>query len=248
MSDILNEARGLLKRLTRVVEKEEKKLNLSKMPTIVNIILDQSGSMGVIREGTIEGFNEYIEGLKESNNAESMYVSLTLFDTAEIERRHVVTPLHRVKKLNFSNYCPNAGTPLYDAVVKTLQDAEDRLDDDFDEYAAIAVIITDGEENSSREYSQKDFTRLKKKLEKNGNWTFIFLGANQDSWGNASNWGYSRGNVMDYSFDNSGIQNAFRSVGRGTVMMATAAQSWASSEGKDGSLSTDKFFAEPKKK
>jgi len=85
------------------------------MKTIVNFILDKSGSMEDQRDATISGFNEYITTLKKKTKGKVLF-SLTLFHTNFI-RKYVATPLNKIKKLTRRSYNPDGMTALYDDVV-----------------------------------------------------------------------------------------------------------------------------------
>ena len=121
------------------------------MPEInVNIVLDKSGSMESVRGATISGFNEYLGTLKRDK--ENTYkVSLTQFSYG-VEETYTMKPLEEVKELTLENYDPNGGTALYDAACKTIE----RIRKSMCEYCKgkvknIVVILTDGQENSSKD-------------------------------------------------------------------------------------------------
>ncbi len=179
--------------------------------TNVHIILDQSGSMMTVRAATISGFNEYLQTLRKEKKV-SYKLSLTLFNT-ETDKRYLNEPLKNVKDLTEKTYVPDEMTALYDAVCQTVGDVEKKSKKN---QRHVVVIMTDGEENSSREYSEKNFREVVERLQKKGNWTFTYLGANQDSWANASNWGFERGNVANYEATDLGTQAAFYSAASAT--------------------------------
>lgn len=180
------------------------------MATHVFCILDKSGSMGFIQKATIDGYNEYIGGLKETPDAKFY---LTLFDTV-VNQKVKGVAIKEVTKLDTDGYRPEGGTALYDAVCETLAAAKDKVDE---KDKALVVIITDGEENSSREYSQKDFKKMVEELQDKGNWTFTYLGANQDAWANARQWGFKKGNVATFHSTSTGTTAAFASAAVNTV-------------------------------
>ncbi len=162
--------------------------------TNVHIILDSSGSMDMIKSATISGFNEYVGTLRKEKKI-SYKMSLTLFNT-DIDKRYVNEPLKGVKDLNSETYRPNNMTALYDAVCQTVKDIEGETRKN---QRHVVVIMTDGLENSSREYTEKDFKNVVERLQEKGNWTFVYLGANQDSWGEAAKWGFKEDNVADFN-------------------------------------------------
>lgn len=167
-----------------------------KPKMLVNIILDKSGSMYGATKDTIGGFNSYIEKLQKDDKADYL-VSLTMFDTV-FDIKYVAKPVKDVPMLDTSTYVANGNTALLDAVGKTLQE----IPDDDPERKILVVIITDGEENSSREFGWEGVQKLIKEKESLGNWTFIYLGAMSDAWDKGSKFGFSINNVARYSHSN----------------------------------------------
>ena len=198
------------------------------MKTIVNFILDKSGSMDDSRDATISGFNEYLSTLKKEKG--DILFSLTLFDT-EITKKHVVIPLSKVKKLTRKTYVPDGMTALYDAVVETVESANEKISEIKEKTKSLVVIMTDGQENSSSQHDQSCLKDLIKKLEKE-NWTFVFLGANQDSWLTTGDWGLSMNNVANFNSSVAGTRSAFANLAKDTTAYACSMKA-----------STDKFFS-----
>lgn len=204
------------------------------LKTNVIFILDKSGSMESVRRSTIEGFNEYLNGLKK--NGKNVEFSLTLFDTESIESPYINVPVRQVEPLSNNTYVPMGGTPLYDAVVNTVEKV---FEDGVVKKANIVVIMTDGEENSSKEHNEECLKDLKERLEKLGNWTFVFMGANQDAWDTASQWGFSKGNTMNWDASDAGTMSAYRSF-------ANATANFSASNAR-GVVNTANFFSEEEK-
>lgn len=212
------------------------------MKTIVNFILDKSGSMGSIKNDVIGGFNSYIEELKKGKASKDTLFTLTLFDTESIETPYLLTPIKAVNKLTHDSYRPNGGTPLYDAAVDTIEQIAERVEEMKEKTSVVVTIMTDGEENSSYKHNQKCLKDLIKKLEKKGNWTFTFMGANQDAWAKASSFGIAAGNIADWQASSIGSQNAFRSLALNTIEYGKGAQ-WMMASGGGGGGSTKNFFS-----
>lgn len=143
--------------------------------TIISVVIDESGSMESLQEKTISGFNEYITTLKQKGVKGR--VTLTKFNSvkgAEIVYSNRL--LSNVPKLNKDTYQPAECTPLYDAIGKTVKKLDRACTD-----KVIMVIITDGLENASHEYSQSQIREMITSRQNKG-WSFVYLGANQDSW------------------------------------------------------------------
>ena len=189
---------------------------MKREKTIVNFILDKSGSMDNVREATISGFNEYIGTLK--NDKESEYeFTLTLFDT------DVTTPVRSenvryVSDLSKETYRPDGMTALYDAVCQTIRDIRPGKTQ-----KVVSIIMTDGLENSSKEYTHTHMRDMIKEREKQGNWKFVYLGANQDSYANAATFGIRADSVTNFHATDLGIKNLMRTVASNTTMYSASA-------------------------
>jgi len=135
------------------------------------IILDKSGSMSDIRNDMIGSFNTFIA--QQKTIAENPpQVSLILFNN-QLDAVYINKKLEEIPELSPLNYQPTGGTALYDAVGSTL--------DSFDSYTnVLVVIITDGEENASKEYTYK---QMKEKISKKNadKWQFVYLSDNLEN-------------------------------------------------------------------
>lgn len=135
-------------------------------------LLDRSGSMESCCKDTIDGFNSFIDSQKQFGGT----MTLCLFDD-RFETVYEKMPIEDVPVLTEDTFVPRGGTSLLDAMGQVLKM---ELSDD-----AMVIILTDGEENSSRVYTSahvKDLVNLKP-------WKFVYLGANQDAVLAASNLG-----------------------------------------------------------
>lgn len=135
----------------------------AEQTTLVNVILDKSGSMSSKVADIIGGFNTYIDELKKDAATEYLF-TLTLFDTSFVER-YLAEPLSSVKNLDDKTYRPEGNTALNDAIGRTIKLIET---DSHKSDKIITVIMTDGEENSSHEYSHQAVKDLIEAKEKDG--------------------------------------------------------------------------------
>jgi hypothetical protein len=158
----------------------------------VAFILDRSGSMNSCRDQAINGFNEYLGNLKR--DSPEVLFALTLFWT-EVAGDLTERAVCNVPELTAATYRPDGMTALYDAIGRTVRGIE-RTISPAD--SVVVVIFTDGRENASQEYSRESVFALIDQKQKAGNWTFVYLGANQDAWSNASGLGIPVGNAMNY--------------------------------------------------
>jgi len=139
-------------------------------------LLDRSGSMDVCRDDTIGGFNVFVDAQRQYGGS----MTLVLFDH-EVNVLYENTPIEDVKPLDHETFVPRGGTALFDAIGHVLKMDLPR--------ESTVIILTDGDENSSRTYTSqhlKDLIDIKQTKE---DWSFIYLGANQDTIMNAANLG-----------------------------------------------------------
>jgi Mg-chelatase subunit ChlD len=145
--------------------------------TLLVLLVDRSGSMQTIREDMEGG----IKALLEEQAAEPgvCLVTLAQFDT-EYEVLYRAVP---VAELDGYQLTPRGSTALLDAIGRTLGEVKDHLDarpaDERPDQVVFAVV-TDGLENSSREWS-RDQVMAAVKTQVEAGWHFTFLGANQDA-------------------------------------------------------------------
>lgn len=203
-----------------------KKIVLLKKNVMVNFILDETGSMDGCKDATISGFNEYVDNLKRQNG--KIRFSLTKFNSEKIDRPFIKTPIKDVTHLSNRTYNPANMTPLYDAIGRTVKSL------DKEKGKVLCVIMTDGEENASKEYKREDIFKMIKRKEKDG-WSFVFLGANQDAWKTSQSLGMYAGNTMSYNTRDT--RKTFLNVG-------TCTMSYLAS-GSDGTVD---FFKKNNKK
>lgn len=190
----------------------------SKQRVLVNVILDKSGSMSTKVEDVIGGFNLYLDELAKEPAVDYGF-SLTLFDTV-VEMRYKAVPLAKVTKLDAKNYRPSGNTALFDAVGNTVQTVSS---DGFDKI--ITVIMTDGQENSSREWTMPAVRELIQRKESAGNWTFVFLGADLDAFTQGTSLGVPLANAVRY--DAANYKAVYDSLAACTNAFSSAPQSSA---------------------
>lgn len=170
---------------------------------------------------TIGGFNSYINTLKKDKDSTYLF-SLTLFDTYH-DNRHVAAPLASVPELTTGTYVPGGNTALFDAIGRTvaaIEAAPQKVD------KVLTVILTDGEENSSREYTLQMIKDLISRKEKEGNWTFVFLGADLGAFAAGDRMGVSLSNAVAYNPQN--VNATFATTASATMCYAVSGQSRSS--------------------
>jgi len=174
--------------------------------TYVTFLLDETGSMESHRAQTIDAFNEYLGTLKTQEA--KIRFTLTQFNSARTLIVYNAAPVDQVEPLTPLSYHPQATTPLYDAIMGTVQATEAEIAG-RKKAAVLCVILTDGLENASRRHTQRDVFDTIGRKTKEG-WTFLYLGADQDAWAVGSGLGIARGNTV--AFTKSKIDFAIKAV------------------------------------
>ena len=153
-----------------------KKQNESKAKRVFNlIIVDESGSMSVIRKQAFAGMNETLQTVREMQKKypdTNQYVTLVTFDSDHTKWHYDNTPAADTRNLDWKAYNPCAATPLYDAMGKAISKVNAQIDEGDN---VLVTVITDGEENSSEEWTLKMIRTMIEKLKKQ-NWTFTLIG------------------------------------------------------------------------
>lgn len=215
------------------------------LTTRVLVIQDRSGSMGSRIPQTISGYNEYIGDLANDNSDEA-FLTLVQFDD-RYEVKEESTPVAKVNPLDEETFVPRGMTALLDAVGRGITEFKRTLGKDD---RAFVVIMTDGGENNSREWTSHQVSDLIRECEDTGHFTFIFLGAGQDSWSGGQLLGLRRNQAAFYGAGAHNHAKAFSSLTsttrryRGSGEMAMAApgatvSSLMANEGAEVELETN---------
>jgi hypothetical protein len=162
----------------------------------VAVILDRSGSMESVRDATIEAFNGFLVGQRAEEGRTLM--TLTQFDSEGIDILCESTDVHAIPLLTPQTYVPRAATPLYDAAGVTLARAEAYLASVKWPGVVLVVIITDGMENASSEWSRERIFARIRELEARG-WGFMYLGAHAEAYEAAESIGVRSGSSARYA-------------------------------------------------
>ena len=138
------------------------------------VILDKSGSMESIRKEAIDGYNETLGSIKATQlkfiDTQEHYVSLAAFCDCGIDMIYDMTPIKDADKLTKEKYDPCCCTPLFDAIGKTVKALKKKIAD-VEDAAVLVTIITDGYENSSKEWDGKAVSKLIEECKEEG-WMF----------------------------------------------------------------------------
>jgi uncharacterized protein YegL len=182
---------------------------VEKKKTHVALILDQSGSMAACLTPTILGFNEQVQTVKSNaKDGDEYFVSVVTFN-------HIVNPVQwnrppeEIKELTGETYVPNGSTAMLDAVGQALSRLKSEADPKDINTSYLVVILSDGMENASREWTYSRVGELIQELKQSGRWTFTYMGANQDLSVIRDTLNIPAGNIALYKSDLRGTQVAF---------------------------------------
>lgn len=184
--------------------------------THIAVVLDRSGSMGPRKNDVIGGFNQFLEEQKKQDGEATL--TLTQFDT-EYEILINGNDIREIMPLTNETYIPRGATALLDAIGRTVEATKVavppaicgecgacRVDNEAN---VIFVIITDGEENSSREFNLEQVKQLIKNCREKLGWEFIFLGADENAIQSGVSMGFGMGTCATYSVTTKGIGNTY---------------------------------------
>jgi Mg-chelatase subunit ChlD len=172
------------------------------------IILDESGSMGSIKELIISGFNELVQtikGIEKDFPEQEHFISFVTFNGRGQNTLHFMDPVGKLMEIDGSKYHPNSSTPLYDAMGDSMTKLKHALEKQTD-YNVLVTVLTDGEENASKEYNGAAIKKMVEELKQSG-WTFTYIGTDHDVESFAVN--ISINNVMNFKKDMYDINRMF---------------------------------------
>ncbi|WP_405304906.1 vWA domain-containing protein [Methanobrevibacter sp.] len=170
-------------------------------------LIDRSGSMHGSEKDTIGGFNSFIE--REREKGFNTNVTTILFDDA-YEVLYERKSIDDVSELTEREYYVRGCTALLDAIGKTITTLNHKIDN-----KVLFVIMTDGMENSSVEFSKDQI----KNMISSHSWEFIFIGADIDSYAEAGALGIRKSRVANYAKSKRGVEDLYSSVENVTFCM-----------------------------
>lgn len=185
----------------------------------VVFILDKSGSMGGSEDFTISSFNEYLA--REKKNGYDTFITTILFNS-KFQFLHKRKNVLEVDDLTRKDYVVSDCTALYDAIGNAIN-----FIDRYDTDKVMFVIITDGYENSSREFNKE---KIKKMIDKHSKYEFVYIGADIDSYAAGSSIGIKEKNIANFKKDKKGSSILFGSISKfESCMMEDSECNWKES-------------------
>lgn len=185
-----------------------------KKYTEVVFIMDRSGSMSGLESDTIGGFNSMLE--KQKKESGDAVISTVLFDDC-MEVIHDRMEIRKVQKMTDKEYYVRGCTALLDAIgnaVHHIRNVHKYAREEDRPEKTIFIIITDGLENVSRQYT---YTKVKEMIERQKDkygWEFLFLGANIDSIHEAKRFGITEDRAVNFHSDSEGTALNYKVIGK----------------------------------
>jgi uncharacterized protein YegL len=169
--------------------KKTKKQEAKSDVTEIVCIVDRSGSMSSIKGDAIGGFNSFLQTQKKLPGEARL--TLVLFDD-QYEMIHDSVPIKDVDELDSNTFVPRGMTSLFDAIGRTISHIKSKISGESKKPGVIFSILTDGQENSSKEFRNKSqISELITEHREKDKWEFIYLAANQDAIGEGQSLGIS---------------------------------------------------------
>lgn len=166
-------------------------------------ILDKSGSMAGLRDDAIGGYNSFLKEQQKLDVKANLTTILFASDYQVVEDR---TPVANVKPMTTSTYFPMGSTAMNDAIGKALSKLMT-----INPKRAVIAILTDGQENASKEFTTPQIKTLIEKCQ-DKDWEIVYLAANQDAFAVAHNYGMNLANVANFAANAIGTRSAFRGL------------------------------------
>lgn len=180
--------------------------------TSINVIIDASGSMEGLTADTIGSFNTFLTEQKLVPGEAAF--TLCTFNTSH-RLVHDFVKLGTVPNLDAKVYRPSGGTALLDALGDTINNICAKLaamPEDERPSKVIFLVVTDGQENSSRTFTKEQIRSMIEHQREVYKWEFVFMGANIDSFSEGTQLGIAGANTYSYTSDSVGTKNLYRSI------------------------------------
>lgn len=188
--------------------------------TDITVVLDRSGSMTKIRSDMEGGFNQFVKDQRVMPG--ECQLTLVQFDLnlghVCVDRVYEALPITEVPLMQL---LPRGSTPLHDAIGQTIVTTGERLNKIPEAERpgkVVFMIITDGLENASREYTKDRIKQMIEQQNSTYKWEFVFLGANMDAVSEAAQLGIMREQAATYDHTQKGATamyaSASASIGR----------------------------------
>jgi uncharacterized protein YegL len=190
--------------------------------TSINVVLDRSGSMQPLIKETLAGFNTFLADQKKQPGEAVLTLATFANDYTLI---HDCVPIQDMPELTTTSYQTGGYTALLDAIARTMNATGDKLAAMKEEdrpSQVLLVIITDGEENSSREFAHERVMSMIKHQQDVYKWSVVYLGSSLDAVKTATRLGMHGGNASYYQGNSSGVLDAYASISSNTSSLRSS--------------------------
>jgi len=194
-------------------------------PTFIEILIDETGSMGGVKGATITAFNDFIKDQKQAEAA--CQVTMTKFSTTRVITPYEMIDLSMVPDLTPATFNPGGGTNLYDTIVMRCRDLSEKVGSL--PCNVLFLVITDGEDTSSRHSPATVRETLCEKM--SAGWTFVYLGAYESALKVALSMGFPENNIKAFSATDAEVSKALHQTSAATTAYRSARASGAISVG-----------------
>jgi uncharacterized protein YegL len=200
-------------------------MNNDKQKLYLALVIDESGSMSGFTDATLTGANKYLAD-QRSEAPDDICTVVTFAHTEGQPMMRFVReaqPLREIRELGTLDYQPNGGTPLYDAIGLTIAQIDN--DPRSQDRKVVITVITDGQENQSKEFNAAKLRTLIEEKEKAG-WTLFYLGdsARQDAYATQAVIGNAAAYTVNTTpFVAGGLSMAYNASSSSTSMLRRAA-------------------------
>jgi hypothetical protein len=209
----------------------EGRANTETCPTLIEFVLDETGSMSDCLSAVIEGYNAFLSEQRALGT--SCQVTLTKFDTGGLKTPYTDLDVNMVPPLTRNTYLPGHSTNLYDAICTRAADVAVRTAGFTVKPNVVIVVMTDGHENGSRTYSANSVREMIAKQSQEGV-TFVYMGSTADATSIGRSLGFPEGNIKQFSA--SETRETF-------TKLAAATTAYRSTRGATATTETNYFSA-----
>jgi len=175
-----------------------------------------------IADDTIGGFNTFLKDQKKVKGRATF--SLVQFDSQDPhEVIYDFEDIKNVKRLDRDTFVPRGTTPLLDAIGKTIHSTAAGISGlKKKPDCTVFVIITDGQENASKELKLADVKQLIESKQKD-KWEIVFLSSDMASFHDALSYGIGASHTAFYANTGAGIHGAFSTTSSNLAGMRSGA-------------------------
>lgn len=171
-------------------------------PVEIEVVIDRSGSMGMVATDAIGGYNQWLSDQQALPGEANL--TLTLFDHEHNTR--TTCRLQDATPLDAEQYVPRGSTALNDAMGRALARLEAK-----NPAKAILVVLTDGQENASKEFTHQQVKDMVGRAQAKG-WQIVYLSADINGFLHGMQYGVQAANTLQVAASGAGMRAAMGSA------------------------------------